>query len=273
MLLYQGWLNKDGSAMGSAKKRYFVLNLDNESFSLDYYTDDSKADKKGSFLIPQLSKFSRVVGKSHAPNCTFSVTVSSSGSFARSLFLGNVITFWASTPEEVNMWEIAFITRKVPVEGEKLNAEDLEAVEAEAKAKKTSVVEAAVEENAKQIPGAPRLAPNLQAEIAAKRASKNVAKVPENPLQNRQRLAPNLQAEIAAAKLAKQKSAEAEKATKHEEVAKSVEEVVAAAHVVEKEVVAAANIAEEETAAVPVVEEAVRTAETTDEVAATVAEE
>jgi hypothetical protein len=48
----EGWLEKQGHAWKSWKRRWVVLEQDGEfSFTLSYYVDETRADKKGEFKI------------------------------------------------------------------------------------------------------------------------------------------------------------------------------------------------------------------------------
>lgn len=65
--LHHGWLIKDGGMLGLAKKRYFVLSLaesagtaHGKNLIFDYYTDEDKATKKGTFLLSIDCKFTKL---------------------------------------------------------------------------------------------------------------------------------------------------------------------------------------------------------------------
>jgi uncharacterized protein YbjT (DUF2867 family) len=111
-LLLEGWLVKDGNMLGSWKNRFCTLTFSDNQFTLEYYVSDNKAEKKGTFIIPRNSGFSKVVDSGDIKNC-FSLEVSQSGSGSRKA--GTRVTFSAPTVESYNLWEKAFVHAKPPV--------------------------------------------------------------------------------------------------------------------------------------------------------------
>lgn len=59
--LKEGWLEKKGSFIKSWKRRYFILT----PTALDYYTDETKAEHKGSVPILSTSRVMHRDGSSH----------------------------------------------------------------------------------------------------------------------------------------------------------------------------------------------------------------
>ena len=82
--LLKGWLVKDGGLLGLSKKRYFILSLaesagtaHGKNLILDYYTDEDKVTKKGTFLLSLDCNFTKI------DNCKFSIKLDLSSSTNR----------------------------------------------------------------------------------------------------------------------------------------------------------------------------------------------
>lgn len=116
-VLFEGWLTKDGGSMGSSKKRYCVLTVaaHGKTFMFDYYSDDDKIEKKGTFLLARDSKFSKVGTNS------FSIEVSSSGSRKS----GSTVEFGCPTAESFSLWERAFVYAENPLKPSLVKTNDL----------------------------------------------------------------------------------------------------------------------------------------------------
>ena len=98
--------------LGSWKNRFCSLTFADNVFTLDYYVSDNKAEKKGTFVIPRKSGFTKVADSGDIKNC-FSLEVSQSGSGSRKA--GAKVTFSAPTIESYVLWEKAFLNAKAPV--------------------------------------------------------------------------------------------------------------------------------------------------------------
>jgi len=116
-VLFEGWLTKDGGALGSAKKRYCVLTVaaHGKTFMFDYYIDGEKLDKKGTFLLARDCKFTKV------GQTSFSIEVSSSGSRKS----GSSVEFGAPTAEAFSLWEKAFVYAENPLKPSVAKTNDL----------------------------------------------------------------------------------------------------------------------------------------------------
>lgn len=116
-VLFEGWLTKDGGALGSSKKRYCVLTVaaHGKTFMFDYYTDADKIEKKGTFLLARDCKFTKV------GQTSFSIEVSSSGSRKS----GSSVEFGAPTAEAFSLWEKAFVYAENPLKPSLSQTNDL----------------------------------------------------------------------------------------------------------------------------------------------------
>lgn len=108
-ILIEGWLAKDGGALGSAKMRYCVLSVNNERnlFTFAYYIDDLKRERKGCFELARDCDYTKT-----GPT-KFTVVVNNSISSARRS--GSVVEFDALTVEAFESWEKLFIAAKNPI--------------------------------------------------------------------------------------------------------------------------------------------------------------
>jgi uncharacterized protein YbjT (DUF2867 family) len=98
--------------LGSWKNRFCSLTFADNQFTLDYYVSDNKAEKKGTFIVPRKSGFTKVPDSGDIKNC-FSLEVAQSGSGSRKA--GAKVTFSAPTIESYVLWEKAFLNAKAPV--------------------------------------------------------------------------------------------------------------------------------------------------------------
>jgi uncharacterized protein YbjT (DUF2867 family) len=110
--LLEGWLVKDGNGLGGWKNRYCILTFANAKFSLDYYVDNSKNDKKGTFVFARKSGFTKAADSGENKFC-FSLDVSDADSSSRKA--GTKVTFSAPSMEAFKLWENAFLHAKAPV--------------------------------------------------------------------------------------------------------------------------------------------------------------
>ena len=108
-ILIEGWLAKDGGALGSAKMRYCVLSVNNERslFTFAYYIDDLKRERKGCFELARDCDYTKT-----GPT-KFTVVMTNSTSSARRS--GSVVEFDALTVEAFESWEKLFIAAKNPI--------------------------------------------------------------------------------------------------------------------------------------------------------------
>ena len=93
--------------MGSAKMRYCVLSVNNNErsvFTLAYYIDDLKKDRKGCFELARDCGYKKI-----GPTKFTVVVISSTSSARRS---GSVVEFDALTAEAFESWEKLFIVAK-----------------------------------------------------------------------------------------------------------------------------------------------------------------
>ena len=97
--------------MGSAKMRYCVLSVNNNErsvFTLAYYIDDLKKDRKGCFELTRDCGYKKI-----GPTKFTVVVISSTSSPRRS---GSVVEFDALTEEAFESWEKLFIVAKsIPI--------------------------------------------------------------------------------------------------------------------------------------------------------------
>lgn len=106
-ILIEGWLAKDGGAIGSGKMRYCVLSVNNNErsvFTLAYYIDDLKKERKGCFELARDCDYKKI-----GPTKFTVVVISSTSSARRS---GSVVEFDALTAEAFESWEKLFIVAK-----------------------------------------------------------------------------------------------------------------------------------------------------------------
>jgi len=114
--LYEGWLTKDGGWMGSSKNRYCVLASvsQGKTFTFDYYLDETKSDKKGTFLVSRNSNFKKV------GDYSFTIEITSS----ESRKVGSAVRFDA-LPETFPLWEKAFLLAENPLKPSQKTTNDL----------------------------------------------------------------------------------------------------------------------------------------------------
>lgn len=92
--------------MGASKNRYCVLasESDGKTFTFDYYVDETKTDRKGTFLVSRSSNFKKVADHS------FTIEVSAS----ESRKTGSAVRFDA-LPETFALWQKAFLLAENPL--------------------------------------------------------------------------------------------------------------------------------------------------------------
>mmetsp|Transcript_30622 Transcript_30622/g.51739 ORF Transcript_30622/g.51739 Transcript_30622/m.51739 type:complete len:927 (+) Transcript_30622:81-2861(+) len=123
--IVEGWLLKDGNTLiGSWKNRYCSLTYDDGAFSLDYFEDEHKIQKKGTFNIDRDSGFRRLPDI-HGQRYCFSVNIASGRETVAATRRGSMIggarkagetvTFSAPSSESFEIWEASFRDARAPV--------------------------------------------------------------------------------------------------------------------------------------------------------------
>ena len=130
--LLEGWLKKDGGKSGYGKPRYCSLKFGNEVFTLDYYEDQEKLNKKGTFVIARNSnfkkiandtnkltaytsfKFARLTSFAEIPDEEFVFGIDVALSQSASRKVGSQVVFSTSSEDSFKLWEMAFANAKPP---------------------------------------------------------------------------------------------------------------------------------------------------------------